>query len=96
LKQALVQESRQSQQELKQHVSTTNKASTDHLSNQMMSLELQKQQKARSETLLNSVKFHGMNERRNQVNDPHPKTFRWIFSEELVSRIPSILRSDFN
>lgn len=40
--------------------------------------EAQRELEARRERLLRSLKFERMNERRNQVNESYPKTFRWV------------------
>ncbi|KPM38309.1 hypothetical protein AK830_g8218 [Neonectria ditissima] len=65
-----------------QQTSSLDKAihnSTRTISTAMAALSLGNDRKHRYERLLGSLKFPGMNERRNQVQRSHAGTFKWIF-----------------
>ncbi len=65
--------------------STTTNAVTSHideaLSNGLESLHLSAQREESRRRLLASLKFAGMNERRNHVSESYRDTFRWVFED---------------
>ncbi|KAJ0305294.1 hypothetical protein COL5a_008918 [Colletotrichum fioriniae] len=65
---------------VKNHVSSSAQGVQDALSQRMTSREGSKAKEQAYQQLLKSLKYPGMNERRNQISHTHPKTFRWIFS----------------
>ncbi|KAG7044043.1 NACHT domain-containing protein [Colletotrichum scovillei] len=62
------------------HVSSSAQDVQDTFSQRMTSREDSKAKELAFQQLLKSLKYPGMNERRNQISPTHPKTFRWIFS----------------
>ncbi|KAK0638541.1 hypothetical protein B0T16DRAFT_359484 [Cercophora newfieldiana] len=52
---------------------------TVEVNNNIAALDSRAADKASHERLLQSLKYPTMNERRNQIVDPHFKTFEWIF-----------------
>lgn len=50
---------------------------------------------ARRERLLQSLKFPGFNERRNQISDAYHRTFQWIFTGDNDPSQESSIGSDF-
>ncbi|KAK1708297.1 hypothetical protein BDP67DRAFT_599630 [Colletotrichum lupini] len=66
---------------IKNHVLSTAQDVQDTFSQRMTSREDSKAKEQAYQQLLRSLKYPGMNERRNQISQTHPKTFRWIFSD---------------
>jgi hypothetical protein len=82
LKGQIVQESRQASARLKKHVTSVGQQSSARISRQIKQNETEKNERARSEKLLSSLRFPGMNQRRNDSPDAYPDTFKWIFSDD--------------
>ncbi|KAI3559556.1 hypothetical protein CABS02_00531 [Colletotrichum abscissum] len=66
---------------IKNHVLSSARDVQDTFSQRMTSREDSKAKEQAYQQLLKSLKYPGMNERRNQVSESHPRTFRWIFSD---------------
>ncbi|KAH7122986.1 hypothetical protein EDB81DRAFT_604831, partial [Dactylonectria macrodidyma] len=96
IKSLITNESERSDAAMREHLDAAFTTSATHLSTQLAGLELDKDQQAKRERLLRSLKFPGMNQRRNDVKDAHPTTFQWLFSEETDAETASDLSgSDF-
>lgn len=67
---------------MRKHFAAIAKISSTKLSNEMQDQKSEIKESAQKERLLNSLKFSGINERRNQIADAHGSTFHWIFEEE--------------
>ncbi|KAK1447539.1 hypothetical protein CMEL01_09378 [Colletotrichum melonis] len=68
---------------IKNHVLSTAQDVQDTFSQRMTSREDSKAKEQAYQQLLKSLKYPGMNERRNQISESHPRTFRWIFSDSM-------------
>ncbi|KAK1507571.1 hypothetical protein CTAM01_02683 [Colletotrichum tamarilloi] len=68
---------------IKNHVLSSAQDVQDTFSQRMTSREDSKAKEQAYQQLLKSLKYPGMNERRNQVSESHPRTFRWIFSDSM-------------
>ncbi|KAK0373283.1 hypothetical protein CLIM01_09364 [Colletotrichum limetticola] len=68
---------------IKNHVLSTAQDVQNTFSQRMTSREDSKAKEQAYQQLLKSLKYPGMNERRNQVSESHPRTFRWIFSDSM-------------
>ncbi|KAI3549389.1 hypothetical protein CSPX01_02497 [Colletotrichum filicis] len=66
---------------IKNHVLSSAQDVQDTFSQRMTSREDSKAKEQAYQQLLKSLKYPGMNERRNQISESHPRTFRWIFSD---------------
>ncbi|OHE91648.1 hypothetical protein CORC01_13038 [Colletotrichum orchidophilum] len=66
-----------------EHVSLSAQSVQNALSQRMESREDSVAREQAYQQLLKSLKYPGMNERRNQVTQTHPRTFRWIFSSSM-------------
>ncbi|KAK1533011.1 uncharacterized protein CCOS01_04994 [Colletotrichum costaricense] len=68
---------------IKNHVLSSVQDVQDTFSQRMTSREDSKAKEQAYQQLLKSLKYPRMNERRNQVSESHPRTFRWIFSDSM-------------
>ncbi|KAK7419624.1 hypothetical protein QQX98_003215 [Neonectria punicea] len=59
--------------------------STQTISTTIATLSLDKDQEAKRDRFLRSLKFPGMNERRNQIKTSQAGTFQWIFEDDAAS-----------
>ncbi|KAH7129442.1 hypothetical protein B0J13DRAFT_482752, partial [Dactylonectria estremocensis] len=91
IKSLITNESQRSESAIREHLSAAFTTSATHLSTQLAGLALETDLQAKRERLLRSLKFPGMNQRRNDVKDAHPKTFQWLFLEEADAETASDL-----
>ncbi|POS80025.1 hypothetical protein DHEL01_v201571 [Diaporthe helianthi] len=78
VRETIVRESGKTEMAIREHVTQTSakfeQSFKDHLT--------QTDREKLREKLLNSLKYPGMNERANQVEDPHGRTFHWLFKDQ--------------
>ncbi|KAM7193801.1 hypothetical protein V8F33_007590, partial [Rhypophila sp. PSN 637] len=78
----------QHSESVKVHVTKETTAVKDHDSSLRQDMEKKR------ERLVKSLKYPTMNDRRNQIVDPHAKTFKWIFTGPLVAHSDTDTDSD--
>ncbi|KAF9871721.1 hypothetical protein CkaCkLH20_10919 [Colletotrichum karsti] len=64
---------------LQRQVDSATQASAAQVMSLMSNLDLKRVDSARLDQFVESLAFHGMNERRNQATDSHEGTSKWIF-----------------
>jgi hypothetical protein len=75
-------EIRHSAKDIKRHVSETVGATMATFNKSLHDLRLDEKQQEHRDRLLKCLKYPGMNERRQQITESFPQTFRWAFGEE--------------
>lgn len=78
MREVFVQETRNAKLDLSAHVTQTSVKFEQKFDNH---LEQASRERLR-ERLLESLKYHGMNDRANQIDAAHASTFRWLFADE--------------
>ncbi|KEZ43322.1 hypothetical protein SAPIO_CDS4768 [Scedosporium apiospermum] len=77
-------ETRNSAKDVKKHVSQTASATMETFTEVLHNLHLDDKRQENRERFLKSLKFPGMNERRQQIPESFPRTFRWVFGDEAL------------
>lgn len=67
------------QQSLNTSIVTESSRVQGHIYSCLEALALIEVEKQEHETLLGSLRYETLNERRNQIKSPHGETFQWIF-----------------
>lgn len=75
-------ETRNSAKDVKKHVSQTVGATMATFTEVLHNLHLDEKRQENRGRFLKSLKFPGMNERRQQIPESFPRTFRWAFADE--------------
>lgn len=78
VREIIVRESGKTEKALRDHVTRTSANFEREIEYRIEQTDL----KRHHERLLTSLKYRGMNERANQVENAHARTFRWLFADE--------------
>ncbi|KAH8680566.1 hypothetical protein BX600DRAFT_941 [Xylariales sp. PMI_506] len=68
-------------EDVKSHINDAVVTTIENVSNRLLDFNFGEKRKASCERLLTSLKFPGMNERRQQVTESYPETFQWAFGD---------------
>lgn len=91
VREIIVRESGKTEEALRDHVTRTSANFERKLEHRVEQTDV----KWHHERLLTSLKYRGMNERANQVENAHARTFRWLFADADERKSPEPVWSSF-
>ncbi|KAJ9602517.1 hypothetical protein H2200_013060 [Cladophialophora chaetospira] len=71
--------------DITRRIHTAHKKAQSHLDKKLAFQQRQDSDERKTSSFIDSFRFSGLNERRNQIIEPHSETYEWIFEDNLRS-----------